>query len=416
MALLFSTCIAADHNRTHANRKSMHCDCGETFTRVIDLDTHVELVHIGKGPGKDPSVHATAGAEILEGHGQRAEPVSSARPARTLGSQMLFRCTTFPPCSKTFKDEHDLKAHVAYVSPPKGTRIGILLTFDRNHKGWATRWANRSGQPARVKGVTRIVGTSVSGTTARTIAAAPSVDQSKLPPSQGNGQEAMIIDRAVEPHVTGASSLEFGNPQIVVSAESEGAARLASVANATDVEDTGHLGLPTADDVSQMGIELNHPGMRLLPKIEQQLRRSVLRELEEAVVQAPPDPKQIFKHTQIILKRASEAIAKILSPYRHASFVEYRAICLEDVTELSAIVFGHTHEEKILKTVYGIQSQNRLTAETVLQAYTAAAVTQWVLRIDFRDRYRARGEVCNGPDIRKQSMEEFLKRGPYNRS
>ena len=226
----------------------------------------------------------------------------------------------------------------------------------------------------------------------------------------------MIIDGIVEPHVTGASSREFGNLQIVVPAESEGAAGLATMANTTDVEDTGHLERPTADDVSQIGIELNHPGMRLLPKIEQQLRRSVLRELEEAVVQAPPDPKQIFKHIQTISKRASEAIAKIISPYRHATFVGHRATCLEDVTELSAVVFGDTHEEKILEIACGIQSLNRLTTGTVLQAYTAAAVTQWVLRIDFRDRYRARGEVCNGPDIRKQSMEEFLKRGSYNRS
>ena len=119
MALLFSTCIAADHNRAHANRKSMHCDCGETFTRVIDLDTHVELVHIGKGLEKDLSVHATAGAEILGGQGQSAEPVSLAQPARILGSQMLFCCTTFPPCSKSFKDERGLKAHVAYVFPQK---------------------------------------------------------------------------------------------------------------------------------------------------------------------------------------------------------------------------------------------------------------------------------------------------------
>jgi hypothetical protein len=276
---------------------------------------------------------------------------------------------------------------------PKRTKIGNLLTFDRTHKGWATR---------RVKRATRIVGTSVSGTTARTIATSLGVDQPEFPPSQGNGQDAMMIDGFVEPHVTGASSREFGNLQIVVPTESEGAAGLATLANTTDV--------------SQIGIELDHPGMRLLPKIEQQLRRSVMRELEEAVVQAPPDPKQIFKHIQTISKRASEAIVKILSPYRHARFVGYRATCLEDVTELSAVVFGDTHEEKILEIACGIQSQNRLTAETVLQAYTAAAVTQWVLRIDFRDRYRARGEVCNGPDIRKQSMEEFLKRGSYSRS
>jgi len=82
MALLFSACIAADdHNRAHTNRKSMHCDCGETFTRVIDLDAHVGLVHIESELGKDLSVRAVAGAEVLEGH--------------------------------------DLKAHVAYVFPPK---------------------------------------------------------------------------------------------------------------------------------------------------------------------------------------------------------------------------------------------------------------------------------------------------------
>src|SRR5437764_11288745 len=119
MALLFSTFMAANRNRVHANRKSMRCDCGETFTRVIDLGAHVELVHIGKEPGKDLSVHATAGAQIPEGRGQSAEPVSLAQPAGSLGSQVSFCCTDFPPCSKTFKNEHGLKAHVAYVFTQK---------------------------------------------------------------------------------------------------------------------------------------------------------------------------------------------------------------------------------------------------------------------------------------------------------
>jgi hypothetical protein len=280
----------------------------------------------------------------------------------------------------------------------------ILLTFDRRHKGWTTRWANRGGPSGRVNKATRIAGTALS------------VNQPKSSPSQSKGQEAMMIDRMMEPRATAAPLQESRNLQIVVSGENEGAAGVVTVANITDAEDTGHLELPTADDVSQIGIGLNHPGMRLLPKIEQQLHRSVLRELEEAVVQAPPDPKQIFKHIQAISKRASDAIVKILSPYRYARFVEYRATCLKDVTELSAVVFGDTRDEEILKIVYGIQPQNRLTVETVLQAYTAAAVTQWVLRIDFGDRYRAQGEMCNGPYIRKQSMEEFLKRGSYNRS
>jgi len=289
--------------------------------------------------------------------------------------------------------------------------MGILLTFDRKHKGSTTRWANRGGPSARVNKARRIA-----GTTARTMATPLSVNQPKSPPLQSKGQEAMMADGMVEPHVTAASLQESGSLQFVVSGGNEGAAGVGTVANHTDAEDTGHLGLSTADDVSQIGIGLNHPGMRLLPKIEQQLHHSVLRELEEAVVQAPPDPKQIFKHMQTISKRASDAIVKVLGPYRYASFVEYRSTCLKDVTELSAVVFGDTRDEEILKIVYGIQSRSRLTVETVLQAYTAAAVTQWVLRIDFRDRYRAQGEVCNGPYIRKQSMEEFLKRGSYNHS
>jgi hypothetical protein len=221
----------------------------------------------------------------------------------------------------------------------------------------------------------------------------------------------------MEPHMTGTSWQESRDLQIIAQAESEGPAGQAAVANTTNGEDTGHPVLPTAGDVSQIGIEPNLPSMTLLPKIEQQLRRSVLRELEEAVVQALPDPKQIFNHAHTISKRASEAIAKILSPYRDASFVEYRATCLKDVTDLSEVVFGSDgNEEKIQENVYGIQSQNRLAAKTVLQAYTAAAVTQWVLRVDFGGGYRGQGEVCDGPDIRKQRMEEFLKRGSYNRS
>ena len=115
----------------------------------------------------------------------------------------------------------------------------------------------------------------------------------------------------------------------------------------------------------------------------------------------------------IIAKTTSEAIAKILSPYRDPTFVEYRATCFEDVTELSAIVFGNTRDEEILNTAYAIQSRNEVTVDTMLRAYTAAAVTQWVLRVDFRDRYGARGTVCNGPDIRRQCIEDFVKRGVY---
>jgi hypothetical protein len=151
--------------------------------------------------------------------------------------------------------------------------------------------------------------------------------------------------------------------------------------------------------------------MALLPKIVQQLRHSVVKELERAFVQALPDPRRILKHMQTITKTSADAIAKVLSPYRYTSFVEYQATCLEDVTKLSAIVFGHTRDKEILQIAYGIQSQNKMNAETVLRAYTAAAVTQWVLRVDFRDEYGARGTVCNGSDVRRQSIENFVKRG-----
>jgi hypothetical protein len=200
----------------------------------------------------------------------------------------------------------------------------------------------------------------------------------------------------------------------LVSSEKAGEAALAVTANIITVEaardDTSHESVvfprPTQADMWS-----NYPGMAHLPQILQQLRHSVMKELEGAVVQALPDPRRILKHMQNITKTSADAIAKILSPYRYTSFVEYQATCLEDVTQLSAIVFGHTRDKEILEIAYGIQSQNKMNAGTVLRAYTAAAVTQWVLRVDFRDGYRARGTLGNGTDMRRQSIENFVKRG-----
>ena len=138
-----------------------------------------------------------------------------------------------------------------------------------------------------------------------------------------------------------------------------------------------------------------------------------MNELEEAASQTLPDPRQISRHMQTITKTTSDAIVKMLEPYHYTRFLEYQTACLNEVTELSAVVFGDTRDQEILKIAFGIQSHKGLTAKTMLQAYTAAAVTQWVLRIDFGDSYGARGTIGNAPDHRRQGMEDFIKRGSY---
>jgi hypothetical protein len=80
-----------------------------------------------------------------------------------------------------------------------------------------------------------------------------------------------------------------------------------------------------------------------------------MKELEASLVQAQPDPRDISKHMQMIMKSTSKAVTKIQSSYRYTSFVEYRATGLEDVTELSAIVFGDTREEEILNSATSIR-------------------------------------------------------------
>lgn len=282
------------------------------------------------------------------------------------------------------------------------------VDLDRSHKGWVTRrtkqgdlWANADDEPT-------------SGTTPKITASSLGIGQPDSESLQKRGQESTTTDSIEEPELTAKSSHLPGDLVDVVSRKVGGGAALAAnVATTEVIEDDTSDESTILPRTTQADVWSSHPGMVHLPKIVQQLRYTVIEELQGAVAQALPDPRQIFRHMQTISKTSADAIAKILSPYRYASFVEYQATCLDDVTRLSAIVFGHTREEEILKIAAGIQSQNKVNSETMLRAYTAAAVTQWVLRVDFRDHYGARGTVNNGPDIRRQRMEEFVKRGLY---
>jgi hypothetical protein len=287
-----------------------------------------------------------------------------------------------------------------------------VLILRRSHKSRISRRVKQGGSSARKGGIARIAKASTSSTAAKVTTTQLSSEQPMSEPFQRIDPEGRATDRTVEPGLTTTCS-QIAEDFINVASAEYGR----EVASKTTNAETGGTPEPsaaeeTSQEISgQVSMWSNHLGMRLLPRIEEQLRRSVLKELEATVVQALPDPRQISRHMQIIMKSTSDVIAKILSPYRYASFVEHRATCLEDVTELSALVFGDTREEEILKLAFGIRSQNKTNAETLLRAYTAAAVTQWVLRNDFRDRYEARGNVCNGPDIRRQSMEDFIKTG-----
>ena len=102
---------ALTFTRKHTRRKSMRCDCGQTFTRRTDLQSHVEMVHTGLTL-VSMSVNTKAGAEVLPRENQISEPVSTDRPSRARGDQTQYRCKGFPPCSKSFEDEYDLLGHV----------------------------------------------------------------------------------------------------------------------------------------------------------------------------------------------------------------------------------------------------------------------------------------------------------------
>jgi hypothetical protein len=390
----------------------MRCDCGQAFTRRTDLRSHVELVHAGD-KCNSTSVCANVSAEALEGQGQSGESASSFGPPAMLGSQELLRCNGYPPCSKIFQNEEKFERHIRYIFA-RSSKVRVILTVHRTHKGWAARRSKQGGLLAKVKRTTNIAAASTSGTNSNITATRLSVDRLSSLPSQGRGQEVITVESMVGVELT-ATSLQVPGAFInVVSREHEGEAASAAAANTPTADASG-------DDTRQEStvsaltrradMWSNHPGMGFLPKILQQLQQSVVNELEDAAVQALPDPRLIFRHMQTVTKTTAKVIAKVLSPYRYASFVEYQATCLEDVTGLSTVVFGDTRDEEIRKVAYGIQSQKKMNTETVLRAYTAAAVTQWVLRVDFRDGYRARGTVCNGPDIRRQSMEDFVKRG-----
>ena len=405
-------------NRKHANSNSMQCGCGQRFTRRIDLQSHVELSHTGDN-WASPSIRGNANVGDLERQNQPTGSGSSIQVPRKSESQTPKCCSGFPPCAEIFWDEQKFNAHVRYVLRGLGTRLA--LTFHRSHKGWVKRWAKQGRSLAKADKSAKPATVTVPGTNAKTIATQLGISRTNFLASQERDQEAMRIDSLTEPDVTATTSQKSGNFIAVGHAGEEGEEAVAATAGNADADTSGLPKCQTGDSTSQESRSLylttqvdmwaNHGGMGHLPKIEDQLRQSVSTLLEGAVVPAVPDPRQIFRHMRNITTTTSDMIAKLLSPYSYTAFVEYRTTCLEQVTELSALVFGDTREEEILKVAYAIQSQHQLPVETILRAYTAAAVTQWVLRVDFRDRYGARGTVCNGPDIRRQNMEDFIKRG-----
>lgn len=278
----------------------------------------------------------------------------------------------------------------------------LALIFNRSHRGWITRRANRAALSRSKKKPRRIPGADTSGRAPKVATSLLTKDGLLSAPTRVANTEETMIDGNTESESIGTcASNETGKSAGASNPES---VRVPESSMAKDKSQ--EMARPLDTGSSQLGSSL-------LPTIEQQLRRSVLKELEASLVQAVPDSREISKYMQMITKSTSNAVTKILSPYQYTSFVEYRATCLADVTELSAIVFGDTREEEIIKTALGIRSRNQMQTETLLRAYTSAAITQWVLRVDFKDRYGARGTACNEPDIRKQSMENFIRRGWY---
>jgi hypothetical protein len=349
------------------------------------------------------SVDTDASVEARPGEIQIIVPVLSDQPSSAREGQTQHHCTGFPPCSKSFEDESNLLSHVRYaISRSSGVRVALIS--NRSHKGWVTRRAKRRGLSTNNKKTRRIRGANTSGTPSQKATRLLPKDRLTSAPTHGGNIEERIIDGHMGSDLTGTCARN----ERVELARTTSAEGVCTPESSTAKEASGEIASPLGACRSQLGLGI-------LPTIEQQLRRSVMKELEASLVQAQPDSRDISKHMQMITKSTSNAVTKILSPYRYTSFVEYRATGLEDVTELSAIVFGDTREEEILKIALGIRSHTKMQTETLLRAYTSAAVTQWVLRVDFRDRYGARGTVCNGPDIRRQSMENFIKRGWYVR-
>ena len=367
---------------------------------------------------------------VLGAQNRSARSGSSIQVPRNSGGQTPKLCSGFPPCTKTFWDEQEFNAHVRYVLP-RDSKTRLALTFHRSHKGWAKRWVKKGRSLAQANKSAEHATATVPGTNAKMTATQPGISRTSFLALKESGREAMWIDNLTEPDVAVSSSQKSGNFITVGHAGEEDQDTMAATAVNANADTSGLPKRQTGEITSQkagssyltsqkagssyltsqVDMWANYGGMGHLSKIEEQLRQSVSNILEGAVVPAVPDPKQIFRHMRNITTTTSDMIAKLLSPYSYTTFVEYRATCLEQVTELSALVFGDTREEEILNVAYAIQSQHKLPVETILRAYTAAAVTQWVLRANFRDRYGARGTVCDGPDMRRQNMEDFIKRG-----
>lgn len=116
----------ADLHSKHTLRKVMHCMCGETFTRRIDLTGHVELVH-ARGKQVNPSTGANANGETLPRGHQISQSLPAGQGVEESGTQ--FRCTDFASCNRVFENRHDLVAHVRYVFPRSSKTPAVLISF-----------------------------------------------------------------------------------------------------------------------------------------------------------------------------------------------------------------------------------------------------------------------------------------------
>jgi hypothetical protein len=115
-----------------------------------------------------------------------------------------------------------------------------------------------------------------------------------------------------------------------------------------------------------------------------------------------------------------EAASLFMAPHQTSAFRFPRLASTDDATALSQLLFGHrphTNAEDVIATALDMRGWKMPPASTVVQAYIAAAVNQWVFQANITHgwistHYRARkmeGFISRGQSLSRSSIhcEEF---------
>jgi hypothetical protein len=132
-----------------------------------------------------------------------------------------------------------------------------------------------------------------------------------------------------------------------------------------------------------------------------------IRAVQHRHMQHEQPPAQVIRDRVCDLdNRIREAVSLFIEPYQSLAFQLTRLSLTDDTLALSKLLFGHqphANGEDVMASVLDVQGLRMPTVSIVLRAYIAAALNQWVFRVNLR-----RG--CS-PDYWGRQMESFIGRG-----